>query len=180
MKLKPFVIFSRNTRISFFAKERRHKPGITCSISIFLVQCSSTTTFPVLCCNTHRAASSSSFSTGEMEKKQSRRKSQEHPTVCAALAVPAEPSCGDAAYSRNNVEFTRISLKTEVFLLQPRRSEVQKSKAVGGSFLFQLGQSIQLGQTFMQQNISFTIPRVIYNISHLSFQLKICLVSHLN
>lgn len=52
----------------------------------------------MLCCNTHRAASSSSFSTGEMEKKQSRRKSQEHPTVCAVLAVPAEPSCGDAAF----------------------------------------------------------------------------------
>lgn len=56
--------------------------------------------------------------------------------ACAVLAVPAEPSCGDAAYSSSNVEFTHISLKTEGFLLQLRWFKVQKSKAVGGVCLF--------------------------------------------
>lgn len=73
----------------------------------------------------------SSFSTGETDKKQ-QGKSHEPPAACASMATPAEPSCGDAAYSSSDAAVTETSDRRSV--LQSKLLQVQRTEGGGWKF----------------------------------------------
>lgn len=95
------------------------------------------------------------------------------------LAVPAEPSCGDAAYISNNAELTHRPQNRGFFVTNEMISSSEKQGhrrklPISVKPISTTGTNLHAAKYLLHNS------RVIYNISHLDFKLKICFVSPLS